>query len=300
MSMVMFFPGLVPSRYDAIRDFITASTHGKRRFAQADEVLGYSLAEAYREASIYDWEVYESGFMALTLALADWAEERWGARPALCGGQSFGSFMAAVRSGALTYQEALLLVRRSVVVETDYFTSLETPLGCHFFYRLSHETVGALVEEFRSRGQWVELSVIMDEGVHAVSAELHTLEHFEQRVREEGGFPFYTMNRAEHCSAVAGLRQRLHDEVYGTIGWNTARIPFVSDVDGRLLTDSEEIKQDLLDGWTTPVHWETVVRGLRAAGTTEVWIPGPRTMFARITDKTFPTRVITPKMALGT
>ncbi len=295
----MFFPGLVPSRYDAIKDFVTGSEHARRRFAEADEVLGYSLAEAYREASIYEWEVYETGYMALTLALADWAEERFGGSPALCGGQSFGSFMAAVRSGALSYPQALTLVRRSVVVETDYFESLDKPLGCHFFYRLPHATVDALLAEFRARGEWVELSVILDEQVHAVSAELATLERFEQRVREEGGFPFYTMNRAEHCSAVGGLRQRLHDEVYGTIEWNEATVPFLSDVDGRLLTDPEEIKQDLLDGWTTPVHWETVLRGMRAGGASEVWIPGPRSMFARITNNAFPTKVITPKTALG-
>lgn len=298
MSVVMFFPGLVPSGYDAIRDFVTGDPHARRRFAAADEVLGYRLQDAYREASIYEWEVYEAGYMALTLALADWAEEKYGAAPSLCGGQSFGSFMAAVRSGALAYQEALELVRRSVVVETDYFDSLERPLGCHFFYRLAHEQVDALLAEVRARGEWAELSVILDERVHAVSAELTTLAWFEQRVREEGGFPFYTMNRAEHCSAVGGLRRRLHDEVYGGIEWRDATIPFLSDVDGRLLTDAEEIKQDLLDGWTTPVHWETVLRGMHAGGVREVWIPGPRNMFARITGNAFPTKVITPKGAI--
>ncbi len=69
-------------------------------------------------------------------------------------------------------------------------------------------------------------------------------------------------------------------------------------MDGRLLTDAEEIKQDLLDGWTTPVHWATILRGLRTAEVDEVWIPGPRNMFARITNNSFPTKVITPKMAL--
>ncbi|GAA3214592.1 ACP S-malonyltransferase [Streptomyces sp. XM83C] len=298
MSTVMFFPGLVPSGYDAIRDFVTTDPHARRRFARADEILGYTLADAYREASIYDWEVYEAGYMALTLALADRAEEMYGRAPSLCGGQSFGSFMAAVRCGALSYEEALRLVRRSVVVETEWFDSLEKPLGCHFFYRLPHDTVDRLLAEVRARGEWAELSVILDEQVHAVSAELTTLARFEQRVREEGGFPFYTMNRAEHCSAVGGLRKRLHDEVYGGIEWHEATVPFLSDVDGRLLTDPEEIKQDLLDGWTTPVHWETVLRGMRTGGVQEVWIPAPRNMFARITDRSFPTKVITPRSAL--
>jgi [acyl-carrier-protein] S-malonyltransferase len=296
MSVALFFPGLIPTRYDTISEFVATNEQARRRFAEADEVLGYSLIGAYRDAAIYDWEVYEAGFMALSLGLADWAEENLGGRPTVCGGQSFGAFMAAVRAGALSYAEGLQLVQRSVVVERDYFDSLAEPLGCHFFYRLPYDTVAALIKEFEARGEWVELSVALDDEVHAVSATMATLERFEQRVREEGGFPFYTMNRAEHCSAVSGLRRRLQDEVYSTVEWRPARIPVVSDVDGRLLTDPEELKQDLLDGWTTPVHWETVIRGLKDAGVEEVWIPGARSMFARITKNSFVTRVISPKL----
>ncbi|MEG3631895.1 ACP S-malonyltransferase [Streptomyces poriticola] len=299
MSLVLFFPGLTPTRYDAIGDFVTTHRHAARRFAEADEVLGYSLVEAYRNASIYDWEVYQSGYMALTLALADWAEEHYGERPELCGGQSYGAVMAAVRAGALSYPDALRLMVRSVRVEQDYFSSQPEPIGCHFFYKLSYDTVRKLIEEFRAQGSWMELSVAFDASVHAVSAHQDTLVRFEQRVREEGGMPFYTVDRAEHCSALAGLRDRLADEVYTTATWHDTSIPMISDVDGRCLTSGEEIKQDLLNGWTTPVHWRTVMDGISRAGGDRVWIPGPRNMFARISNRAFPTRVISPKTALA-
>lgn len=74
MPVALFFPGLIPTGFDAISAFVTTNEHARRRFAEADEILGYSLAEAYREASIYELEVFEAGFMALTLALADWAQ----------------------------------------------------------------------------------------------------------------------------------------------------------------------------------------------------------------------------------
>lgn len=298
MSLVLFFPGLTPTKYDAVGDFVTRDRHAAARFAEADEVLGYSLVEAYRTASIYDWEVYQSGYMALTLALADWAEERYGEQPHLCGGQSYGAVMAAVRAGALGYADALRLMSRSVLVELDYFASQPEPIGCHFFYKLSYDTVRRLIDEFTAGGEWMELSVAFDASVHAVSASMATLERFQQRVREEGGMPFYTVDRAEHCSAVAGLRDRLAEEVYSTVPWHDTRIPFLSDVDGRCLTGGEEIKNDLLAGWTTPVHWRTVLDGIGRAGGDRVWIPGPRNMFARISNRVFPTRVISPRTAL--
>ncbi|MEU9893377.1 ACP S-malonyltransferase [Streptomyces phaeochromogenes] len=299
MTLVLFFPGLTPTTYDAISDFVTTHKHAERRFSEADEVLGYSLAEAYKKASIYDWEVYQSGFMALTLALSDWAEEHYGEQPGLCGGQSYGAVMAAVRAGTLTYADALLLMARSVQVEQDHFASQPEPIGCHFFYRLSYDTVMRLIEEFRAQGEWMELSIAFDASVHAVSARLEALARFEDRVRQEGGIPFYTLDRAEHCSANARLRDRLADEVYGSVTWHDPEIPFISDVDGRLLASGAEIRQDLLDGWTTPVHWRTIVDGISQGGGDRVWIPGPRNMFARISNRAFPTRVISPKTALA-
>ncbi|CAM5492552.1 malonyl CoA-acyl carrier protein transacylase [Streptomyces spiroverticillatus] len=299
MSLVLFFPGLTPTTYDAISEFATTHAYAKQRFAEADEVLGYSLIEAYKKASIYDWEVYQSGVMALALALADWAEEHYAEQPGLCGGQSYGAVMAAVRAGTLSYADALRLMSRSVRVEQDYFASQPEPIGCHFFYKLSYDTVMRLIEEFRAQGEWMELSIAFDASVHAVSASLGAIARFEERVRQEGGIPFYTVDRAEHCSANAGLRDRLAKEVYGSVTWNDPVIPIISDVDGRLLTEGAAVREDLLDGWTTPIHWQTIVQGISRGGGDRVWIPGPRNMFARISNRVFPTRVISPRTALA-
>lgn len=299
MSDALFFPGLMPTRYTAVRDFVTTDPFALRRLDEAEEVLGYPVMERYRDASIYDWEVFETGFMAITLALADWAEEHLGLRPSVCGGQSFGAFMAAVYAGALSYADSLLLLRRSVVVERRYFESLAEPLGCLFFYRLSHDTVQRLVTEFVARGQWMEISVVLDEEVHAISATLVTLAALEGRVREEGGYPIYTMNRAEHCSAVAELPRQLDREVYDAFTWSELRLPVVSDVDGARITDPDVLRRDLLDGWVHPVRWDTIITGMRAAAVERVTIVGPRSMFERITNGAFPTVVVTPKMARG-
>ncbi|GAA4621137.1 ACP S-malonyltransferase [Saccharopolyspora hordei] len=291
----LYFPGLVPTKFSTIETFLRTDDHARRRLAEADEFLGYSLMDAYAEADVYDWEVYESGFMVVTLALADWALENVELNPVLCGGQSFGAIIAAVFSGALSYQDGLALVRNSVLVEVDYFDHQPEPLGCLFFYRMTSQQVDDLVAEFRAAGRDVEVSIYLDDSVHAVSGTLADLELLEARVREAGGFPFYTMNRSEHCPSVRPLRDRLETEVYDRVSWHRPKWPMLSDVSGKLLTDPEEIEQDLLDGWVTPVHWSTVVGGMRDAGTEQVHIIGPRNMFSRITNNALPTEVITPK-----
>src|SRR5699024_3874617 len=64
-GQALFFPGLVPSRYSIISEYIANDPYARHRFTELSEILGYSLVEAYREADIYDWEVYELGHSAV-------------------------------------------------------------------------------------------------------------------------------------------------------------------------------------------------------------------------------------------
>ncbi len=296
MPDALYFPGLVPSASSSVEEFMRRNEFVQRRLRVADEVLGYSLLDAYAKAEIYDWEVFETGFMVLTLALADWTMENLDIDPVLCGGQSFGAIVAAVFTGALDYPDAIEFIRASTAVETDYFNGLPAPMGCLFFYRLDSASVDRLIEQCRSDGLDLEASVYLDDSVHAVSGPIEHLKIFRQLIRDRGGHAFYLMNRAEHCPSVAPLRERLKNEVYQKFTWNTPSLPLLSDVTGELLHHPDAIMEDLLDGWVSPVHWTTVVEGIRTAGADNVLIIGPRNMFARITNNRLPTAVVTPKV----
>jgi [acyl-carrier-protein] S-malonyltransferase len=285
----------VPTTFPAVADFLSDNEYARARLAVADDVLGYSLIRAYEKADVYEWEVFEAGFMALSLALADWAADHLDLDPVVYGGQSFGAIVGAVYAGVLDYADALRLVRESTRVELDYFGSLAEPVGCFFFYRLASEEVDQLVARCLSEGHRVEGSIYLDNSVHAVSGTMTGLRRVRELVMAAGGYPFYLMNRAEHCSMVSRLRERLDDEVYRRLRWRRSWLPMVSDVSGKLLTDPQEVRADLLDGWVTPVYWSTVADGIRDSGADRAFVIGPRTMFSRLTSDVVPTAVITPK-----
>ncbi len=295
MADAIYFPGLVPTTFPSIAEFFTENPYARQRTAIADDVLGYSLTAAYERADVYDWEVYEAGFMALNLALADWAGDSLDLDPVVFGGQSFGAIVGAVYAGALDYADGLRLIRESTRVELDYFGGLTEPLGCFFFYRLAADDVDALLEECRAEGHRVEGSIYLDNRVYGVSGTMSGLERLRELVTRAGGRAFYLMNRAEHCPMVADLRQRLEAEVYSRLTWRDVRLPMISDVTGCLLTDRVAIMTDLLDGWTTPVHWSTVAAGIQASGADRAFVVGPRNMFARLTGASVPTAMITPR-----
>lgn len=134
--------------------------------------------------------------------------------------------------------------------------------------------------------------------MHAVSGTVTGLARMRELVAEAGGHAFYSMNRAEHCSLVQGLRDRLAAEVYHDLRWFRSSLPMLSDVTGELLTGPDEIRDDLLDGWVTPVHWAAVSAAIRRAGADRAIVIGPRTMFGRLTARTVPTAVLTPRSVL--
>ncbi len=299
-GQALFFPGLVPSRYSIISEYIANDPYARHRFTELSEILGYSLVEAYREADIYDWEVYELGHSAVCLALADFAVEKLGVEPTVVVGQSFGSFVGALFSGVLSTEDMVRLVQESTRVELDYFENLPQEVGCLFFYRMTSKDVHDLVHEgaVQSEDSWLEVSIDLDTTVHAVSGTVPELERFRQRVKEKGGFPFYMMNRAEHCSRVSGLRDRLDHEVYEHLNWREASVPMLSDVDGKLRWDGTEIRKDLLDGWTTPVVGSTITEGLLSANVGTTHVMGPRNLFSRMTDKYVTTSVVSPRKVM--
>lgn len=298
MADVVYFPGLVPTTFATIETYLRTDIYARARLREADEVLGYSLVDAYRDAEVYDWEVYEAGVLALSLALADWADDTLDLDPVAFGGQSFGAIVGAVWAGVLPYPDALRLVRESTRVELDWFGSRPTALGCFFFYRLDAVTVDGLIARARGEGHVVEGSIYLDNSVHAVSGTSTGLDRMRELVAEAGGHAFYSMNRAEHCSLVQGLRDRLAAEVYGDLRWFRSTLPMLSDVTGALLTDPDDIRDDLLDGWVTPVHWAAVSAAIRRAGADRAVVIGPRTMFGRLTQRTVPTAVLTPRSVL--
>nr|MDT0660480.1 ACP S-malonyltransferase [Micromonospora sp. DSM 115978] len=307
MRSVVLFPGLAPTSFAAIGDFLESSGPGRRRVAAADEVLGYSLLAAFRDAEPGpgQWAVYDCAYLACTLALADHLHDQFdgpagfagdpGQPPVACAGLSFGGFPAAVYAGGVDYAEAIRLVSRSAERQARYLATWPEPAGCHFFYRLDRAAVEEIVAELRAAGRWIEISADLGLSVHAVSGSMPTLELVRQRVSERGGSPIYTMDRPQHCAAMAELRDELGEQVYSGVRFRAPAVPVVSDVDGALVRTAMQLSWSLLQGWTEPVHIQVTLDALARQRIERVYLVGPRTMFGRLLGDLFDVVVVSPE-----
>lgn len=297
MSQAFLFPGLVPTAYAKARPLIESCPQAVARLDEASAALGFDLHSRYAETGEPNIVVYQTAFLALGLGVADWAREELGVSPPVVCGQSYGGFLAAVTSGCLPLYDMVRLLTESIEIEEDYFASLEEPVACTFFYGIPAEVMPRLVREATEDGQgWAEISVQQDHAICSVSGTRAVLERVAALVRRERGLILHTTDRAEHCSRMAPLRERLASTLYSRYRFADPQAVFVSDTSGRVARTGDEVYAELLSGWDTPVVMNPLFGTLRSLGVTELVVPGPRGTFARTNATSFRITALTPSV----
>ncbi|MGQ0842178.1 ACP S-malonyltransferase [Actinokineospora sp.] len=297
MRSAILFPGLVPVSYQGLAGYLSHDRHAGARFTEAADVLGYSLFDAFRAAGPTDWEALDCAYLAVNLALADHALELMANEPVLVAGASFGALPAVVLAGGLDYPAALELVARSARIQAGYLAGFTEPAGCHFFCKVPVEDVEEIVAEVAADGRWIEISAYLGPDIHGVSASLATIELVKARLTARGGWGFHTMNRPQHCARLAELRDDLAERVYRPALFSAARIPLLSDIDGRSLVDPAELRSSLLSGWVDPVRLSVTQQGLARAGIDRAHMVGPRNIIGRLVAEVCEVVTVTPDPA---
>ncbi|GAT71264.1 ACP S-malonyltransferase [Planomonospora sp. ID91781] len=300
LDPAIMFPGMGPSDFAGLAKFMLINPVARGLMAGADDVLGYSLFDRYRD-SVGDYtEHAQVAFMVNCLALARWAEQELGIRPEVCVGPSFGGKVAAVYSGALTFEEGVLMVLRCARALEEHTARDHRDLVTQSFARTPQERLDGILRELDERGEWYDLSCHVDDDFHMLTLERGRLDWLTGRLRAAGGMPLYTMHPPMHTRALAPLRDEVEREVFGGLRFADPRIPVVADQDGRLLDTGEGVREMLLDGFVEPVRWPRAVAGLRRLNVRRLYVSGPDALFGRVrcTTSSFEVVPVTPRVAL--
>lgn len=296
----MVFPGMGPVKYADVSRFLLTSPHARRLRKAAEEVLGYSLADRYRESEEDYAEVAQVVFLVNCLALAEWARERHGVEPVACAGPSFGQKAVTAFSGALPFPEVVDLTARLARCEADYFAREHRDVVTLSFVRVPEDELAPVLAEMDDRGAWYDISCHLDHDFFMVSLREGELDAFQRRLRSLGGLPLYTMRPPMHSAAFGALRRTVEEEVLPRYRFADPRLPVVADQDGTVVDTAEGMRTLLLDGIVRPVRWPDVVRTLRGLGVGRVCVAGPDGLFGRVgcTVNTFDVLAADPRAAL--
>ncbi|MED1873395.1 hypothetical protein [Brevibacillus borstelensis] len=290
----LVLPGLAPSSYEEVKDFIETNPFAKKRFQEASDIIGYSLAEAFREATEDQHEVIESAFLANSIALLDYFYERYGLHPDYSIGASFGGMSVAVQSGGLTFGECLWLTHESAKHSKTYFQQMDAEYHTHFIFNLSLEETEELINDFQAKGMELELVGHLEKVV-CLCGEKSVVQSLKEVINQRSKcFSVHTMKQPIHSRLLTELKHQLRDKFYSQVVFKPLQVPIISDVDGHIYKQSEELKQMLLDGYDHPVRWDLVSKSMKQEHIETAYVVGPRNLFTQLLKYEFETIGISP------
>ncbi|GAA3063157.1 hypothetical protein GCM10020000_53150 [Streptomyces olivoverticillatus] len=136
-----------PVRFPDLGRFLLLNSFAQKLLPAADEALGYSLFDAFRESGEDYSEAAQVAFMVACTALADWAVEELGAEPEVCVGPSFGEKPLIGFCGALDFADAVTATARLARCTAAYFATEHRDVVTQSFVRAPAEALRELLAE---------------------------------------------------------------------------------------------------------------------------------------------------------
>jgi len=233
----------------------------RNTFAEASDVLKQDLWQLVEEGSDADLNAtVNTQPVMLTAGVAVYRawQVQHGAAPAIMAGHSLGEYTALVASGALSFADALPLVRYRAQCMQQAVP--EGVGGIAAILGLDDETVRAVCIE-GAQGEVLEAVNYNSPGQVVIAGNRAAVERGMELAKAKGAKRaiMLPMSVPSHCSLLKGAAQQLRDYM-ADIKMQSPAIPVLHNADVKSYTDEAAIKDALVRQLYSPVRWvETVL-----------------------------------------
>lgn len=266
------FPGQGAQFPGMGKDLYTNYPAAKELFDLADQVLGFSLssimfegtAEELKETKVTQPAIFTMSVIMAKLLGADF-------KPDLVAGHSLGEFSALTAAGALSFENALILVSKRAMAMQKACEA--TPSTMAAILSLSDEQV----EDICSSVDGIVVAANYNcPGQLVISGEITAIEKACEKATQAGARRaiILPVGGAFHSPLMEPAREELAAAISATV-FNTPICPVVQNSVAKAVQDPEEIKQNLIDQLTAPVRWTQSVQEMITLGATDYIECGP-------------------------
>lgn len=259
MTLALLFSPQGSQHVGMGRDLAERSPAAAAVFAEADEVLGWSVSDTCWNGPaerLDDTRQTQPCLLATSIAALRALEEVAHPAPALVAGHSVGEYAALVAAGVLDLAAGLRLVSQ----RAELMAGAGGEGGMAAVIGLDRATVQAIVDGL---SRPTELVVANDNapGRVVISGLRDALEAAEEPLRAEGArrILHLPVSGAFHSPLMAGVAGELAI-AFEAETWHEARVPVVSNVTAQPLTDADRIRALLAEQVRSPVEWVASVR----------------------------------------
>ena len=276
VRLAFVFPGQGSQYVGMGRELYEASDVARQIFSEADEVLGLPLKRLCLggpEAELKLTEYTQPAILTVSIAALRVLEKESGLRPVWVAGHSLGEYSALVCAGALSFRDAVKVVRergrlmQEAVPQGQGLMAVILGLEAREVRRVCEEAGGGEAvapANFNGGGQ-----VVIAGARSAVRRAMALAQ--ERGARRVLDLP---VSAPFHCSlmlpAAEGLRRALAEVVVRPVS-----IGVVTNVEAKVNMDGGRVKSLLVEQAISPVRWEESVRELERLGCELVVEVGP-------------------------
>lgn len=246
--MVFLFPGQGSQEIGMGKEFYDDSALARDIFARADEALGYQLSEICFEGPEEELKLTQNTQPAL-LVVSTIAYSLLQEKPTVAAGHSLGEYSALVASGALAFEDAVVLVhKRGKYMQEAVAVGVGAMAAV---LKVSYDDVKSALAEVKQGV--VEIANWNSEEQIVIAGD-------EQAVRNALAIlnpprsVFLPVSAPFHCQLMAPAERRLSLDL-DEVEFGELEFPIITNVDARMIHKGSEARDALKRQVTRPVLW---------------------------------------------
>ena len=284
MKFAFLFPGQGSQSVGMMQGFDDLAIV-RDTFAEASDVLGQNLWRMVTDANEELNLTTNTQPLMLTAGIATWRAWRHagGSQPAMMAGHSLGEYTALVAAGALSFKDALPLVRyRAEVMQS----AVEEGVGAMAaILGLDDETVCAVCME-AAQGDVLEAVNFNSPGQVVIAGNKAAVERGMEVAKAKGAKRalILPVSVPSHCALMKPAADNMRSYLAG-VAITASHVPVLHNADVAAYSDAAQIKDALVRQLYSPVRWVETVRAVYAQGITGSAECGPGKVLAGLTKR---------------
>jgi [acyl-carrier-protein] S-malonyltransferase len=284
MSLALLFPGQGSQYVGMGRELVQQSDAARDVFEEADAVLNFSLSQLCFEGPETELTLTvntQPAILTHSVAVFRDLQTRFPERlqgAAFTAGHSLGEYSANVAAGAMSFADALRLVRNR-----GRFMQEAVPPGIGAMAAiigLTPEQVDALCED-AADGAVLAAANYNGPDQTVIAGHAEAVERAVELAPARGArrAKMLAVSAPFHCSLMAPARQQMRPQLEA-VSFRDPAFPVVTNVDARATTRGKLLREALMRQIDSPVRWVETVRLLETEGVDRALEIGPGRVLA--------------------
>ncbi len=274
-EVAFIFPGQGAQYVGMGRELFENFSLARQIFEEADDTLHFSVSGLCLkgpEEALKLTENTQPAVLTTSVAALKVLQAEKGMAPQFVAGHSLGEYSALVASEALTFSQAVKVVRLR-----GKFMQEAVPVGegaMAAVLGMEREQVERLCQEVSS-GEVLAPANFNSPGQIVVAGHTKAVERAVERVKQEGKKAvLLPVSAPFHCSLMKPAGQRL-EKALEEISVSDLKIPVITNVEAEANTSKDRVKELLVAQVSSPVRWEESMKKMIGKGIEQVLEIGP-------------------------